>query len=72
MDKAFLKEVVAIAQSCGAYLLCDEVYRGTDQEGSGFTASVADLYERGISTGSMSKTWSLPACGWGGLPDRSN
>jgi aspartate/methionine/tyrosine aminotransferase len=66
MDETFLKEVVAIAQSCGAYLLCDEVYRGTDQEGSGFTASVADLYERGISTGSMSKTWSLAGLrlGW--------
>ncbi|KQR78390.1 aminotransferase [Burkholderia sp. Leaf177] len=66
MDEAFLREVVAIAQSCGAYLLCDEVYRGTDQEGSGFTASVADLYERGISTGSMSKTWSLAGLrlGW--------
>jgi aspartate/methionine/tyrosine aminotransferase len=66
MDEALLKEVVAIAQSCGAYLLCDEVYRGTDQEGSGFTASVADLYERGISTGSMSKTWSLAGLrlGW--------
>ncbi|AMH43660.1 MULTISPECIES: aminotransferase [Burkholderiaceae] len=66
MDEAFLKEVVAIARSCGAYLLCDEVYRGTNQEGSGFTASVADLYERGISTGSMSKTWSLAGLrlGW--------
>jgi aspartate/methionine/tyrosine aminotransferase len=66
MDEAFLKEVVAIAQSCGAYLLCDEVYRGTDQDGAGFTASVADLYERGISTGSMSKTWSLAGLrlGW--------
>jgi aspartate/methionine/tyrosine aminotransferase len=66
MDEAFLREVVSIAQSCGAYLLCDEVYRGTDHEGSGFTASVADLYERGISTGSMSKTWSLAGLrlGW--------
>ena len=66
MNEAFLKEVVAIAQACGAYLLCDEVYRGTDQDGSGFTASVADLYERGISTGSMSKTWSLAGLrlGW--------
>jgi aspartate/methionine/tyrosine aminotransferase len=66
MNEAFLKEVVAIAQACGAYLLCDEVYRGTDQHGSGFTASVADLYERGISTGSMSKTWSLAGLrlGW--------
>src|SRR5262245_47239470 len=53
MDRAFLEQVVAIARDCGAWILCDEVYRGTDQQGSGFTASIADLYEKGISTGSM-------------------
>jgi aspartate/methionine/tyrosine aminotransferase len=42
------------------------VYRGTDQEGNGYTASIADIYERGISTGSMSKTYSLAGLrlGW--------
>lgn len=66
MDKAFLEEVVKIARNCGAWILCDEVYRGTDQAGDGFTASVADLYEKGISTGSMSKTYSLAGLrlGW--------
>jgi aspartate/methionine/tyrosine aminotransferase len=66
MDRQFLEALVEVARSCGAYLLCDEVYRGTDQEGAGFTASVADLYEKGISTGSMSKTWSLAGLrvGW--------
>jgi aspartate/methionine/tyrosine aminotransferase len=66
MDAGFLNEVAAIAQSCGAYVLCDEVYRGTDQEGNGYTASIADVYERGISTGSMSKTYSLAGLrlGW--------
>lgn len=66
MDKAFLEEVVKIAKGCDAWILCDEVYRGTDQSGDGFTASVADLYEKGISTGSMSKTYSLAGLrlGW--------
>jgi aspartate/methionine/tyrosine aminotransferase len=66
MDKDFLLKIVAIARQCGTYLLCDEVYRGTDQEGDGFTASVADLYEHGISTASMSKTYSLAGLrlGW--------
>ncbi|MFM0291394.1 aminotransferase [Paraburkholderia megapolitana] len=66
MERPFLEALVAIARSCGAYILCDEVYRGTDQHGDGFTASVADLYEKGISTGSMSKTWSLAGLrvGW--------
>lgn len=66
MERPFLEALVAIARSCGAYILCDEVYRGTDQHGDGFTASIADLYEKGISTGSMSKTWSLAGLrvGW--------
>jgi aspartate/methionine/tyrosine aminotransferase len=70
MDRAFLEQVVAIARGCGAWILCDEVYRGTDQEGSGFTASIADLYEKGISTGSMSKTYSLAGLrlGWIAAP----
>jgi aspartate/methionine/tyrosine aminotransferase len=70
MDKAFLEEVVKIAKGCDAWILCDEVYRGTDQSGDGFTASVADLYEKGISTGSMSKTYSLAGLrlGWIAAP----
>lgn len=66
MDRAFLLEVVEIARACGAWILCDEVYRGTDQHGNGITASIADLYEKGISTGSMSKTYSLAGLrlGW--------
>ena len=70
MDRAFLEEVAAIARNCGAWILCDEVYRGTDQAGDGFTASIADLYEKGISTGSMSKTYSLAGLrlGWIAAP----
>lgn len=66
MDKAFLEKLVEIARGCGAWILCDEVYRGTDQVGDGMTASIADLYEKGISTGSMSKTYSLAGLrlGW--------
>ena len=67
MDRAYLQRIVEIARDCGAWILCDEVYRGTDQEGDeGMTASIADLYEKGISTGSMSKTYSLAGLrlGW--------
>lgn len=66
MDRDFLMQVVGIARGCGAWILCDEVYRGTDQQGDGMTASIADLYEKGISTGSMSKTYSLAGLrlGW--------
>ena len=66
VDEADLRRIVEIAERAGAWVLCDEVYRGVDQEGDGFTASIADLYERGVSTGSMSKPFSLAGLrlGW--------
>jgi len=66
MDRELLQEIAQIARGCGAHVLSDEVYRGTDQSGDGFTASIADIYEKGISTGSLSKTWSLAGLrlGW--------
>jgi aspartate/methionine/tyrosine aminotransferase len=66
MPESFLKQVAEIARGCDAYILCDEVYRGTDHEGSGMTSSIADLYEKGISTASMSKAFSLAGLrlGW--------
>ncbi len=70
MDEAFLIQIAAIARRVGAYVLCDEVYRGTDQVGSGFTTSIADIYERGISTAGMSKAFSLAGLrlGWIAAP----
>lgn len=66
MDKAMLKVVAEIARDIGAWVLCDEVYRGTNQEGPGMTASMADIYEKGISTAGMSKAFSLAGLrvGW--------
>jgi len=70
MDRAFLEQVAAICDHAGAWLLCDEVYRGIDQTDPGTTVSVADLYDRGISTGSMSKAFSLAGLrlGWAVAP----
>jgi len=64
--EAVLQQIVEIAQQAGAYILCDEVYRGTDQAGDGISASIADLYEKGIATNSMSKAFSLAGLrlGW--------
>ena len=66
ISEEMLNDIAEIARTCDAYLLSDEVYRGTDQEGSGFTKSVADIYEKGISTASMSKSFSLAGLrlGW--------
>lgn len=64
MDRAFLEELVAIAQSVGAYILSDEVYKSFDD--SLDLAAICDLYDRGISVNSLSKTYSLPGIrvGW--------
>ncbi|MAI58549.1 MAG: aminotransferase [Rhodobacteraceae bacterium] len=61
-----LSEIAEIAREAGAWLLCDEVYRGTNQEGSGLGKSIADIYEKGISTAGMSKAFSLAGLrlGW--------
>ena len=62
--------IADIARPFGTWILCDEVYRGTDQAGDGMTASMADIYERGISTAGMSKAFSLAGLrlGWVAAP----
>lgn len=66
MDRSMLEEIAEIAREADAWILCDEVYRGTDQSGSGMTDSIADIYEKGISTAGMSKAYSLAGLrlGW--------
>lgn len=66
MDQAMLEDIAAIARDVGAWVLCDEVYRGTDQTGLGTTVSITEVYEKGISTASMSKAYALAGLrlGW--------
>ena len=66
MDKDFLQKIIDIVKPYGSYILCDEVYRGLNHEGENMTESIADMYEKGISTGSMSKVFSLAGLriGW--------
>ena len=61
-----LRRIVDIAKTHNIWILSDEVYRGLNLVGKPYSESVADLYERGISVGSMSKTYSLPGLrvGW--------
>src|SRR5699024_3636033 len=53
-----LKAISDIAARVGAYVLSDEVYRGISEDGS-YMDSIVDIYDRGISVGSMSKIFSL-------------
>ena len=66
LDENFLRYLVELAITQDAFILCDEVYRGTNQEGGQYSKSICDLYKKGISTGSMSKTYSLAGLrlGW--------
>jgi len=66
MEADYLNAFIAIARRSGAYILCDEVYRGTNQTGDGFAPAIADIYEKGISVAGMSKTFSLAGLrlGW--------
>ena len=61
-----LEEITEIAKERNIWILSDEAYRGLNLYGKTYSKSIADLYERGISVGSMSKTYSLPGLrvGW--------
>ena len=64
LDRAFMEQVVDVARGVGAYVLVDEVYLplvGTED-----FASVVDLYDKGVATNSLSKTYSVPGAriGW--------
>lgn len=60
-----LGEAVAIARRAGAWLLVDEVYAGLEWDAPR-APSVAGLYEKGITTGSVSKALGLQGLrtGW--------
>lgn len=64
LDRDFLTGVIKIARRVNAYVLVDEVYQPL-AEGTEFT-SIVDLYEQGIATNSLSKTYSVPGLriGW--------
>lgn len=61
-----LEEIAELGKRNHVWILSDEVYRGLNLIGHPYSLSIADLYERGISVGSMSKTYSLPGLrvGW--------
>lgn len=64
MDEAFLTELVDIARQVGAYVLSDEVYMSFEHNLQ--VPAIVDLYEKGITTNSLSKTYSVPGIrvGW--------
>lgn len=65
-----MKEIVEIAKSVDAYVLCDEVYRGIAEDES-YMESIVDLYDKGISVGSMSKVFSMAGLRMGWIATKS-
>lgn len=70
IDEEMMNKIIKIAREYDAYVLCDEVYRHLSQTDT-YMLSIVDLYEKGISTGSMSKVFSMAGLrlGWMVAPD---
>ena len=66
-----LKELIEVARKYNTYIICDEVYRHVLQDDQ-VCPSIADLYEKGISVGSMSKACSMAGIrlGWIATKDK--
>ncbi len=64
MEETFLLKLVEFARKHGIYILSDEVYKPLDQKVQ--VPAIVDIYEKGISTNSISKTYSVPGIrvGW--------
>lgn len=70
INEKLMNKIIKIAKKHDAYILCDEVYRHLTQADV-YMPSIVDLYEKGISTGSMSKVFSMAGLrlGWIVAPD---
>ncbi|MDO9509606.1 MAG: aminotransferase class I/II-fold pyridoxal phosphate-dependent enzyme [Thermovirgaceae bacterium] len=66
METSLLEEIAVVAREHDAWILCDEAYRGLVHEPGVKVASMSDVYEKGVSTGSFSKVFSLAGLrsGW--------
>jgi aspartate/methionine/tyrosine aminotransferase len=60
------RRLIEIANGCGATLFSDEVYRGLEADPATRLAAAADLSDRAVSLGVMSKSFALPGLriGW--------
>jgi len=72
LDESELKAVCAVADRIGAYVVSDEIYRGLEWDGA-LSPSVVNLYERGVTTSSVSKTLGMSGLrlGWLATRDRA-
>jgi aspartate/methionine/tyrosine aminotransferase len=66
ISQATLNEIISLCRAHGIYLFSDEVYRLIERRPELTLPQAADIYERGISLGVMSKAYGLPGIrvGW--------
>jgi aspartate/methionine/tyrosine aminotransferase len=70
MHRAIFDRVVELAQARGLVLFSDEVYRELEHDSAGRLPAACDVYGRGVSLGSISKTYGLPGLRLGWLSTR--
>lgn len=65
--------LIELCRHHGLYLLHDEIFKGLGPTGTAFLPYVADIYERGLSLGVMSKAYGLPGLrvGWIASQDKA-
>ncbi len=66
ISRGTLDELISLCRERGVYLFSDEVHRLIERRPEMTLPQVADIYERGISLGVMSKAYGLPGIrvGW--------
>ncbi len=71
IEEPTLSQICRLAEDCGAYVLCDEAYRGLYIQEDMHVPSAVDLSTRAIATGSFAKPFSLAGLrlGWIAAPD---
>jgi len=72
-DRAAFAELAELADGLGIWLFSDEVYRGIEQDPAVTLPPAADLTERALSLGVMSKAYGMPGLrvGWIACRDHS-
>ena len=71
MPADIFKQVIALAASRRIVVFSDEVYRELEHDPSQRLPAACEAYERGVSLGSMSKTYGLPGLRLGWLATRN-
>ena len=73
LDEDRYHALIALARKYGIYILHDEIFHGLGPTGTKHLPFIADIYERGLSLGVMSKSYGLPGLrvGWIACQDKA-